>query len=45
MNSALLAILALLGHTSAVQLHKVNMYDPEFYAIPYSEFIQGNETA
>ena len=39
MKSGFLAVMALLGHVSAVQLRKESMYDPEFYAGLYSNIL------
>jgi len=39
MKSSFLAIMALLGHASAVQLRKESMYDPEFYAGLYTNVL------
>merc|ERR1719240_52762 len=39
MKSGFLAVMALLGHVSAVQLRKESMYDPEFYAGLYTNIL------
>lgn len=39
MKSGLFAVLALLGHVSAVQLRRESMYDPEFYAGLYTNIL------
>ena len=39
MKSTFLAIIALIGHASAVQLNKESMYDPEYYAGLYKNIL------
>ena len=44
MKSGFLAVMALLGHVSAVQLRKESMYDPEFYAGLYTNILLDVDT-
>ena len=39
MKSGFIAVMALLGHVSAVQLNKESMYDPEYYASLYTNVL------
>ena len=39
MKSSMLAVMALLGHASAVKLNKESMYDPEYYASLYTNVL------
>jgi hypothetical protein len=44
MKSGFLAVMALLGHVSAVQLRKETLYDPEYYAGLYTNILLDVDT-